>query len=150
MTLFEVRGLSKSFGGLHAVRGVTFKVMPGDRKAIYLGKLMANVAIMLVMELCVVPIAGILYSLDLWARLPGLAGVALLHQGHHPADDLRIVQSAGRLYEMAPRFPQRSCRCCLAAATRWLQRESDCEFAAGAGRAVHYDIATVCLGNMLY
>ncbi|HEY1364483.1 MAG TPA: ABC transporter ATP-binding protein [Xanthobacteraceae bacterium] len=30
----ELRALSKSFGGLHAVRGVTFKLMPGDRKAI--------------------------------------------------------------------------------------------------------------------
>ena len=32
--VLELKGLSKSFGGLHAVRGVTFKVMPGDRKAI--------------------------------------------------------------------------------------------------------------------
>jgi len=30
----ELRGLSKSFGGLHAVRGVTLRVLPGDRKAI--------------------------------------------------------------------------------------------------------------------
>ena len=30
----ELRSLSKSFGGLHAVRGVTFKIMPGDRTAI--------------------------------------------------------------------------------------------------------------------
>ena len=30
----ELRGLSKSFGGLHAVRDVTLKIMPGDRKAI--------------------------------------------------------------------------------------------------------------------
>jgi branched-chain amino acid transport system ATP-binding protein len=30
----ELRGLSKSFGGLRAVRDVTFKIMPGDRKAI--------------------------------------------------------------------------------------------------------------------
>jgi branched-chain amino acid transport system ATP-binding protein len=30
----ELKGLSKSFGGLHAVRGVTLKIMPGDRKAI--------------------------------------------------------------------------------------------------------------------
>src|SRR5262249_32127695 len=29
-----VAGLSKSFGGLHAVRGVDLKIMPGDRKAI--------------------------------------------------------------------------------------------------------------------
>jgi branched-chain amino acid transport system ATP-binding protein len=32
--ILELKGLSKSFGGLQAVRGVTFKIMPGDRKAI--------------------------------------------------------------------------------------------------------------------
>jgi branched-chain amino acid transport system ATP-binding protein len=32
--VLELNGLSKSFGGLHAVRGVTLRVMPGDRKAI--------------------------------------------------------------------------------------------------------------------
>src|SRR5436190_11014285 len=32
--VLELRRLSKSFGGLHAVRDVTLKVMPGDRKAI--------------------------------------------------------------------------------------------------------------------
>jgi branched-chain amino acid transport system ATP-binding protein len=32
--VLELKELSKSFGGLHAVRGVTFKIMPGDRKAI--------------------------------------------------------------------------------------------------------------------
>jgi branched-chain amino acid transport system ATP-binding protein len=32
--VLELRGLSKSFGGLHAVRDVTLKVMRGDRKAI--------------------------------------------------------------------------------------------------------------------
>jgi branched-chain amino acid transport system ATP-binding protein len=32
--LLELQGLSKSFGGLHAVRGVTLRIMPGDRKAI--------------------------------------------------------------------------------------------------------------------
>jgi branched-chain amino acid transport system ATP-binding protein len=30
----ELRGLSKSFGGLHAVKNVTLKIMPGDRKAV--------------------------------------------------------------------------------------------------------------------
>ncbi len=30
----ELKGLSKSFGGLHAVRGVSLEIMPGDRKAI--------------------------------------------------------------------------------------------------------------------
>jgi branched-chain amino acid transport system ATP-binding protein len=32
--LLELRSLSKSFGGLRAVRGVSLKIMPGDRKAI--------------------------------------------------------------------------------------------------------------------
>jgi branched-chain amino acid transport system ATP-binding protein len=32
--ILELRGLSKSFGGLHAVRNVTIKIMTGDRKAI--------------------------------------------------------------------------------------------------------------------
>jgi len=32
--VLELRGLCKSFGGLHATRDVTFKVMRGDRKAI--------------------------------------------------------------------------------------------------------------------
>jgi branched-chain amino acid transport system ATP-binding protein len=32
--VLELKGLSKSFGGLHAVRGVDLKIMPGDRKAI--------------------------------------------------------------------------------------------------------------------
>jgi branched-chain amino acid transport system ATP-binding protein len=32
--VLELRGLSKSFGGLHAVRGVSLQIMPGDRKAI--------------------------------------------------------------------------------------------------------------------
>jgi branched-chain amino acid transport system ATP-binding protein len=32
--VLELVGLSKSFGGLHAVRGVDLTIMPGDRKAI--------------------------------------------------------------------------------------------------------------------
>lgn len=74
-----VLALDRSFqvelerGGLDALR-----LYPGDRKAVYLGKLIANVCIMLVMEVLVCPIAGILYSLDLWGRLPELAGVAIL------------------------------------------------------------------------
>jgi len=60
-------------GGLDALR-----VYPGDRKALYFGKLLANLAILLLMEAVLLPFAGILYSLDLWARLPQLAGVAVL------------------------------------------------------------------------
>ncbi|MFZ1921519.1 MAG: ABC transporter ATP-binding protein [Xanthobacteraceae bacterium] len=34
LPVLELRSLSKSFGGLQAVRGVSLKIMPGDRKAI--------------------------------------------------------------------------------------------------------------------
>jgi len=74
-----VLALDRSFqlelegGGLDALR-----LYPGDRKALYVGKFLANVTIMLLMEVLVCPFAGILYSLDLWPRLPGLAVVAVL------------------------------------------------------------------------
>src|SRR5262245_60041694 len=32
--VLELKGLSKRFGGLHAVRGITFRIMPGERTAI--------------------------------------------------------------------------------------------------------------------
>jgi len=32
--ILELKGLSKSFGGLHAVRDVHLRIMPGDRKAV--------------------------------------------------------------------------------------------------------------------
>jgi branched-chain amino acid transport system ATP-binding protein len=32
--VLELKELSKSFDGLHAVRDVTLRIMPGDRKAI--------------------------------------------------------------------------------------------------------------------
>ena len=60
-------------GGLDGLR-----LFPGDRKAVYLGKLFANLAVMVLMELLILPIAAILYGLDLWTRAPALAGVALL------------------------------------------------------------------------
>jgi branched-chain amino acid transport system ATP-binding protein len=34
MPVLELKGLAKSFGGLRAVRGVSLKIMPGERKAI--------------------------------------------------------------------------------------------------------------------
>lgn len=60
-------------GGLDALR-----VYPGDRKALYLGKLLATLAVMVMMEILLLPFAGILYSIDLWPKLPGLVGVSLL------------------------------------------------------------------------
>ncbi len=51
---------------------------PGDRRAIFLGKLVANLVFVLVIEALVVPLAAVLYGLPLLAALPGLAAVVLL------------------------------------------------------------------------
>jgi heme exporter protein B len=51
---------------------------PGDRESIYFGKLAGNVLFMAMAEALILPLFGILYNLDIWAELPGLALVALL------------------------------------------------------------------------
>ena len=47
-------------------------------RAIYLGKLIASIAVMFAVEVVVVVSMEVLYSLHLWARLPVLLAVALL------------------------------------------------------------------------
>lgn len=51
---------------------------PGSRKSIFLGKLCANLAFVLLVEALIVPIAAVLYDLPLLRPLPGLAGVLFL------------------------------------------------------------------------
>jgi heme exporter protein B len=51
---------------------------PGDRRAIFLGKVVANLVFVLLIEALVVPLAALLYGLPLLAALPGLAAVVLL------------------------------------------------------------------------
>ncbi|MBI4541280.1 MAG: heme exporter protein CcmB [Gemmatimonadetes bacterium] len=51
---------------------------PGDRKAIFLGKLAANLTVVLLVEAIVLPAAAIFYGLPLLRPFPGLAGVLLL------------------------------------------------------------------------
>jgi heme exporter protein B len=51
---------------------------PGGRWPIFAGKLMANLAFVLLVEVITVPIAGVLYDLPLLAPLPGLTGVLFL------------------------------------------------------------------------
>jgi heme exporter protein B len=57
-------------GGLEGLR-----LFPGDRKAIYFGKLLANLVMLFALEAVLLPVAGILYGIDLWPRLPALAAV---------------------------------------------------------------------------
>jgi heme exporter protein B len=51
---------------------------PGERRSIFLGKLGANFAFVLLVELVVVPVAAVIYNLPLLRPFPGLAGVMLL------------------------------------------------------------------------
>ena len=51
---------------------------PGDRRAIFLGKLAANLIFVLLVLVLVVPMAAVLFNLPLLRPFPGLAGVFLL------------------------------------------------------------------------
>lgn len=60
-------------GGLRNLR-----LYPGELRAIYVGKLLGNVAVLLVVEAILFPATGVLFNLDLWPHIPGLALVAVL------------------------------------------------------------------------
>lgn len=55
-------------GGMEGLR-----LFPGDRKAIYFGKLAANLIVLFALEAVLFPVAAVLYGIDLWPRLPALA-----------------------------------------------------------------------------
>ncbi len=49
-----------------------------NRSAIYVGKLLGTVAVMLVIEAFILPLMALLYNLDLWKSIPALAAIGLL------------------------------------------------------------------------
>ena len=51
---------------------------PGQRRSIFLGKLIANLAFVLLVEVVLVPLATILYDLELWHVAGPLAGILVL------------------------------------------------------------------------
>jgi heme exporter protein B len=51
---------------------------PGDKSAIYLGKLAGNIVVMGVVEAIVVALFGLFFNVDVWPALPGLALVCVL------------------------------------------------------------------------
>jgi heme exporter protein B len=51
---------------------------PGERRTIFLGKLVANLAFVLLVEAVIVPITVVLYGLSLGRAFPSLVGVLLL------------------------------------------------------------------------
>lgn len=60
-------------GGLEAL--LTY---PGSRRAIFIGKLMANLAIVFLVEAVVLPLAAVLFHVPLLEALPGLAFIVVL------------------------------------------------------------------------
>lgn len=60
-------------GGMEALR-----LYPGDKKAIYAGKLVANLLILAAMEIILIPVSAVLYNIDLIPKLPALLGVVAL------------------------------------------------------------------------
>ena len=51
---------------------------PGDKSAVYVGKLAASLALMLVVEAIVLALFTLFFNVDLWPVLPGLALVIVL------------------------------------------------------------------------
>lgn len=56
----------------------TLLLYPGDRRAIFVGKVIANLVFVLLVEAVVAPLAGVLFNLPLLGPFPGLAGVLVL------------------------------------------------------------------------
>jgi len=52
---------------------------PADRSAIYLGKLLANIIAVLILEAAVVPLAAVFFAIDIGSLLAPLVLVLLLH-----------------------------------------------------------------------
>ncbi len=56
----------------------TLLLYPGDRRSLFLGKLLANLIFVLLVEVIMVPAAGILYDLPLWGVVLPLAVIVTL------------------------------------------------------------------------
>jgi heme exporter protein B len=56
----------------------TLLLYPGERWPIFLGKLIANLAFVFLVELVVVPMAAVLYDVSIWRVLPPLLAVLVL------------------------------------------------------------------------
>lgn len=50
---------------------------PAEREAIYLGKLLGNFMVILVVEVVIFPLFAVLYNMDLWSNLPKFLLIAI-------------------------------------------------------------------------
>lgn len=74
-----VLSLSRTYGGEEASGGLEgLRLYPGDPRAIYLGKLVGNLGLLLLVEAILIPATGVLFQLELWPHLLPLSGIALL------------------------------------------------------------------------
>lgn len=79
ITFTGVLSLSRTFhseelsGGLEGL-----ELYPGEIRAVYLGKLLGNVILLLAVEAILFPTAAVLFQVDIVSHAPALAGVAVL------------------------------------------------------------------------
>jgi heme exporter protein B len=72
-------GLGRSFGQEREQDAMTgILLAPIDRGALFLGKLIANLTLLLVTELVIFPVYGLFFQLDYWTALGGIALVVFL------------------------------------------------------------------------
>ena len=77
-TFTSVLGLGRSVQGKlenDCLEGLL--LYPTQREAIYLGKLLGNFSVILVVELVILPLFAILYNMDLWSQIPKLLLIAV-------------------------------------------------------------------------
>jgi heme exporter protein B len=77
-TFTSVLGLGRSVQGElenDCLEGLL--LYPTQREAIYLGKLLGNFSVILVVELVILPLFAILYNMDLWSQIPKLLLIAV-------------------------------------------------------------------------
>jgi len=71
--------LGRAFQSEELAGGVRLlRLYPGDPRAIYLGKLVANIVLLAALEIVLFPAAAILFQADLAAHAPALVAVAAL------------------------------------------------------------------------
>lgn len=71
--------LSRTYQTEELAGGIQYlRLYPGEIRAIYLGKMLGNLVVLLVIEAILFPAAGVLFQLNLWPHVPGLIGIAIL------------------------------------------------------------------------
>ncbi|MFQ5690490.1 MAG: heme exporter protein CcmB [Gemmatimonadota bacterium] len=79
ITFTGTLALSRTFQSEELTGGLrNLRLYPGEVRAIYLGKMLSNLVLLLLVEAILFPAAGVLFQLDLWRHAPGLAGIAWL------------------------------------------------------------------------